>query len=74
ATGEALLARIFHATTGMTGRGGVGRYPTDRKRSPVKGHITLLTKTFGKPYAGNPHVRFEEAGEGNRERVSCQVV
>jgi len=43
-------------------------------RSPVKGHITLLAKLFAKPYAGNPHVRFEEAGEGNRERVSCQVV
>ncbi|HPN29295.1 MAG TPA: hypothetical protein PLU68_10185, partial [Thermotogota bacterium] len=48
--------------------------PSDRKRSPVKGHITHLTKPFGKPYAGNPHVRFEVAGEGNRERVSCQVV
>ncbi|HOD91222.1 MAG TPA: hypothetical protein PKL87_06030, partial [Thermotogota bacterium] len=74
ATGETLLARILHARTGMTGRGVVGRRPVDRKRSPVKGHKTLLTKTFGKPYAGNPHVRFEEAGEGNRERVSCQVV
>jgi len=58
----------------MTGRGGVRRLLADRKRSLVKGHITLLTKTFGKPYAGNPHVRFEEAGEGNREGVSCQVV
>ncbi|HRU38223.1 MAG TPA: hypothetical protein P5321_10940, partial [Thermotogota bacterium] len=47
ATGETLLARILHAPTGMTGRGGVGRHLADRKRSPVKGHITLLTKKFG---------------------------
>ena len=46
---------------------------TDRKRSPAKGRITFLTKTFGKPYAGNPHVRFEEAGEGKRRLENGQV-
>ncbi|MDX9810389.1 MAG: hypothetical protein RBT04_09585 [Sphaerochaetaceae bacterium] len=32
-----------------------------------------MTKTFGKPYAGNPHVRFEEAGEGKRRPENGQV-
>ena len=27
--------------------------------------ITLGTKQTGKPYAGNPHVRFDVAGDGN---------
>ncbi len=29
-------------------------------------HINLNKKHAGKPYAGKPHVRFEEAGTGDR--------